>query len=155
MVEAGISLQRVRSFLLCHEHPTIGPGSLEDIGISMANVSSAYESNKPTPAMEGEKYKDLAEKQWEVSLLKLQLEEAESKIRQLTGKQKSGPSYSRSGSSMSASIHSNSDDGYMVGGDSELPTCASNPSLLCLKRINFTCEPGQLIAVVGGVGCGK
>jgi ABC-type glutathione transport system ATPase component len=28
-------------------------------------------------------------------------------------------------------------------------------NLLCLKRIDFKCKPGELVAVVGGVGCGK
>lgn len=26
---------------------------------------------------------------------------------------------------------------------------------LCLRRVNFECGPGELVAVVGGVGCGK
>ena len=27
--------------------------------------------------------------------------------------------------------------------------------MLCLKRIIFECKPGELVAVIGGVGCGK
>jgi ABC-type glutathione transport system ATPase component len=137
MVEAGISLVRVRSFLLCEDHKTVGPGSLQDIGISMSNTSCAYESKKPQP--EGRDVdpvtKQLAEKNWEVSLLQSQLEDAETKIREL-----SKPKTSQESDSASEDTET---VGYL------------SSSLLCLKRINFECKPGQLIAVVGGVGCGK
>jgi hypothetical protein len=69
---------------------TAGPGGLEDIGINMINASSAYESKKPIP--EGKDadplVRQLGEKNWEVSLLRSQLEEAETKIRELTAPKK-------------------------------------------------------------------
>jgi ABC-type multidrug transport system fused ATPase/permease subunit len=144
LVEAGVSLGRVRSFLLCEEHRGIGPGNLMDSGVRMANVSAAYESLKPV--VEGEKAnlnpltKELAEKNWELSLLQSQLEEAEKKITELIESNKA----SRGSRSRS---EAEKEDPEAMG--------SMSPSMLCLKRTNFECKPGQLIAVVGGVGCGK
>jgi ABC-type multidrug transport system fused ATPase/permease subunit len=131
IVEAGVSINRVQSFLLCDDHRPVGPGNLSETGVSMKNVSSAYDSKKPVlvgvdidPVA-----KELADKNWEVSLLRSQLEDAEQKIKELTMPEGKEGSVEEIGS-------------------------FSN-GLLCLKRINFECKPGELIAIVGGVGCGK
>ncbi|KAL3922139.1 MAG: hypothetical protein SGILL_002364, partial [Bacillariaceae sp.] len=144
MVEAGVSLGRVRSFLLCEEHKSIGPGNLHDAGVRMINVSAAYESLRPQQ-QDGTNNRnplavELAEKNWELSLLRSQLEEAEKKINELAASQNHNLKH--------VGAQSDDDDdpesvGYL------------NASMLCLKRINFECKPGQLIAVIGGVGCGK
>lgn len=144
LVEAGVSLGRVRSFLLCEEHRHVGPGNLHGPGVRMVNVSAAYESLKP--AMEGGNAasnpltRELAEKSWELSLLQSQLAEAEKKIKELVDAKKAS-GQARAGS----------------GPDTEDPEAVGflSPSMLCLKRINFECKAGQLVAVVGGVGCGK
>jgi hypothetical protein len=79
--------------------------------------------------------RQLAEKSWESLLLRSQLKEAETKINELT----------KSGAETEAA-------GFAPG--PELAVCISD-NILCLKRIKFDSKPGQLIAVVGGVGCGE
>lgn len=134
MVEAGISLSRVRSFLLCEEHKSMERGHLDDIGIKMTNVSCAYESKKPRIDDPNPLAKDLLEKSWEISLLKSQLEEATAKIQGLT---------------VSKKAKTLDEDPI------ESPVGATMGSLLCLKRVNLEVKPGELVAVVGSVGCGK
>ena len=83
MVEAGVSLARARWFLLCGVHKTIKRGELDDIGTRMTNLSCAYEGKKPQHEIQNTKTlaKELLEKNWELSLLKSQLEEAMAKIK--------------------------------------------------------------------------
>jgi hypothetical protein len=106
------------------------------MGIAMDNVSSAYESKKPR--LEGVDIdpmaKELLDKNWEVSLLRSQLADAQMKIKELT-------------------VTDNERDGMKENPSDEISYLSG--SLLCLKRISFECKPGELIAVVGGVGCGK
>jgi ABC-type multidrug transport system ATPase subunit len=106
------------------------------MGIAMRNVSSAYESKKPR--LEGVDIdpmaKKLVDKNWEVSLLRSQLADAQMKIKELTVTDKEREEMKDTPSDEIA---------YLSG------------NLLCLKRISFECKPGELIAVVGGVGCGK
>ena len=131
IVEAGVSLTRVRSFLLCDEHHPVGCGGLREPGIYMENVTAVYESTKPllNGSDMSPEAKELADKNWEISLLKAQLDDAEVKINELSKK-----------------------EGKDRDGDE---AAYLSTRLLCLSRINFECRPGQLIAVVGGVGCGK
>ena len=126
-VEAVVSVNRIRSFLLCDEYQPVDSHGLEGIGVRLDNVSAAYDSKKP-------KLKDkdgsptskrLNDLDWELALLRSQLQDAEKQIRQITGRQ---PSTAVEG---------------------------STPSLLCLKRVDFECKAGEVVAVVGGVGCGK
>lgn len=127
-MEASVALNRVRSFLLCDEHESVGPGDLDETGVRMQGHSAAYDSKRPK--LDGididPKTKDLADAHWEVALLRSQLDDAEERIQRLSGPRELGEEHE---------IH------------------ASN--LLCLKRIDFECRPGELIAVVGSVGCGK
>jgi ABC-type multidrug transport system fused ATPase/permease subunit len=146
IVEASVSLGRMRSFLLLEEHHPLEPGSLADAGVRMTNVSAAYESLKPQT--EGDENgninplaRELAEKNWELSLLQSQLEEAEKKIKELTDLQKNKATSSGTGD------RDDEDPESVVG--------YLSTSMLCLKRVNFECKPGELIAVIGGVGCGK
>mmetsp|Transcript_6110 Transcript_6110/g.15236 ORF Transcript_6110/g.15236 Transcript_6110/m.15236 type:complete len:1427 (-) Transcript_6110:1683-5963(-) len=142
MVEAGVSLGRVRSFLLGEDHQPIGPGDLTKTGVKMTNLSAAYESLKPTSS---DKYqsdpliRELEEKKWELTLLQSQLDEAESRIKELMTS-RNDPKKPR--------------DGNLDYDDENVLQCSST-SMLCLKRVDFECQPGQLVAVVGGVGCGK
>lgn len=143
-VEAGVSMERVRSFLMCEEHDPIDSGELDEIGsIRMSTLSSVYESLKPQFKEEDsgqEGSKELAEKDWELSLLQSQLDEAEMKIKQLTrvNNKKNGKEQNVPEESESADF-----EAY------------SSSNMLCLKRINFECKPGELVAVVGEVGSGK
>lgn len=130
IVEASVSLNRINSFLQCEEHTAIGSGSLEDVGIKMESASFVYESRKPKP-VDGvaisPSTKALLDKEWEIELLKSQLRDAEQQLQSLA-------------------TRGSSDTETLVGDGSDL---------LCLKRINFQCRRGELVAVVGGVGCGK
>lgn len=137
-VEAMVAVRRVESFLQAHEHRPVGPSDLlREPSIRLEGVTAAYESKKPkiTPGM-NEKERALKEKEWEAALLKAQLEDAERLIRKMERR-----NAEESGHGLS--IHNP---------DSVHPMSAS---LLCLKRINFNLAPGELVAVVGGVGCGK
>lgn len=131
IVEAGVSLKRLRSFLLCEEYRKIDEGTLRHTGVRMVNTSFAYETARPLGKGQGPMEKELTEKNWELSLLKSQLDEAEAKIRQLSRVQDD------------KAIKNEAEAGGPMG------------SLLCLKRINLEVLPGELIAVVGGVGSGK
>jgi ABC-type multidrug transport system fused ATPase/permease subunit len=149
IVEAGVSLGRVRSFLLSEEHKSIEPGSLDDTGVRMTNVSAAYESLKnrigdriQDPNKANPLELELAEKNWELSLLKSQLEEAEKKINELIASQKK-----KNKLVPGTCTDAENEDPESVGKQST--------SVLCLKRVNFECRPGTLVAVIGGVGCGK
>jgi len=127
-VEAVVSVNRIRSFLLSDEYHPMGSHGLEDTGVRMENVSAAYDSKKPKP---GDKNADsttkrLVDLNWELTLLRSQLSDAEKHIRELTGRQ--------------SSIAEEED---------------ATSNLLCLKRIDFECKAGEFVAVIGGVGCGK
>jgi len=142
IVEAGVSLDRVRSFLLCEEHEHVGPGDLQEDGsVRMTALTAVYESLK-TQSIEinngrerdKKESKEIAEKNWEISLLQSQLEEAEMKIKELTSKRERGKQFEN-------------DDSEFIG--------SLTNNMLCLKRVNFQCKPGELVAIVGGVGSGK
>jgi ATP-binding cassette, subfamily C (CFTR/MRP), member 1 len=133
IVEAGVSMERIRSFLLCDEYTPIPRGDLNGKGIRVENASFAYESKKPKPRGVDldPAAKELADHQWEITLLKSQLQEAENRIKELVNKDDSVEKVE------------------MTDGEFQ------SANLLCLKRINFECKEGELIAIIGGVGCGK
>lgn len=116
----------------------MGPGDLIDIGIVIENASYAYENRKPhfDEAEVDPHVKELVEKDWEVALLRSQLQEAEEQIRSLT--------------ESDALIDESTPSESAIAGDEMFI-----PNLLCLKRVNFECKEGDFVAVVGGVGCGK
>jgi ABC-type glutathione transport system ATPase component len=130
VVEAAVSLNRLQSFFLCDEHRAIGPGSLSESGIRIENLSAAYDSKRPRVDVKSTNpyAKSIADKDWEIALLRSQLSDAERCIQHLSGRGKSADDDS------SAVVHM---------------------SLLCLSRINFELKPGELVAVVGSVGSGK
>lgn len=132
-----MSLRRLNSFLLCQEHTPVGPGGLTHLGVEMTDASYAYESRKPKLDDSDPKAKELAEKDWEVALLRSQLQEAEETIKELN-RLDEDIVIDESGASGLA-----------------MEKMTSRQSLLCLKRVNFACTEGEFIAVVGGVGCGK
>ena len=133
-VEGMVAVGRIQSFLMAREHTPVGPGDLQEDGIRMNFVSAAYDSKKPKAESNDTMAKELTDKEWEVALLKSQLEDAERQIRSLT---------------------SSASDGAMAESGHNLEEQDQKQSLLCLRRIDFECKPGELIAVVGGVGCGK
>lgn len=145
IVEAGVSLQRVQSFLLCKEHASIQATDTARSGVELANLSAAYESQKPRLDDDMDLYqKEWLKTQWEASLLQSQLAEAERKIHALL-QQGEGTSKSETKPLTVEEAHSSATHG--------LPEADSR--LLSLKRVDFHCGAGELVAVVGMVGCGK
>lgn len=125
IVEAALSIDRITSFLMSQEHKPIGSNNLKEYGVEMKMLSSAYESKKPKAATEEEKA--TIDKDWELAILKSLNRHADTRIRKLL------------------KTYDSVDSGEADEAD----------NLLALKRIDFECKPGELIAVVGGVGCGK
>jgi len=144
LVEAGVSFERLHNFLLSEDHTSVSQGSLTDCGIEVLDGTFIYENKKPIYEAKDEKYdkctfmrKELYDKEWEIALLKAQLKYAEDTIRSLervTG----------------GKVWKNDVDSS-ISDDNEGP----DHDLLTLRRINFRCNSGDLIAVVGSVGSGK
>ena len=152
LVEASISFERVRNFLLSEEHVPVGDGDLPDAGVEIVNGTFIYDSKKPkfdlkknASHKDEELLRELHDNQWEVSLLKAQLKDAEEKLKAL-----SQNSYGAIMTDKVVSVNANGDHDYMDEGDETQPQ-----DLLALRRINFECGRGELIAVVGLVGSGK
>ena len=152
IIEAGISFERVRKFLLAEESQSVGEGSLEYDGeIYINNGTFVYDSKKPTLLEAEGKEKGgiggLLQKQtrlmqeaqlnqqWEMALLKAQLIDAEKTISKLTD---------TDGGISSHSISMNEEEGFL-----------EPSSLLSLRRVTMQVKRGEFVAVVGGVGAGK
>ena len=95
----------------------------------MQGISAAYDSKKPRAPTDIER--KIVDKDWEIALLKSLNRHADEQIRKLRGLQ----------------IHDAESKDNEKGSDKE--------NLLALKRIEFECKPGEFVAVIGGVGCGK
>ena len=162
-VEASISLNRVRIFLLGEEYEPIGTGNIShDAGIEINCATFVYDSNKPkfevnedtVNLKEKEFMKEIYEKDWEIQLLKAQLAGAEKALEKMGHK----------------------DESMEFGKDITVPLCEDEvdifdkeesnmndseknelnlENLLALRRVQFKCKRGELIAVVGAVGSGK
>ncbi len=154
IIEAGISFERVRKFLLAEEYQHVGEGALEQDGeIYINNGTFVYDSKKPMLLEEeGEKKKGgirglmhqqarmmqeaQLNQQWEMALLKAQLIDAENTIAKLSD-------------TGTISSHSMLMDENEEGGE------FSPSSLLSLRRVTMHVKKGEFVAVVGGVGAGK
>lgn len=129
IVEAIVALGRVDKFLKSIEHKRISPGSLADIGVELAQASFVYENKRATFAASDSNDGNtvpLSDAEWEMRLLKAQLEDAEEQLLQLEGRKSDTPQRSN-----------------------------SKGNLLSLSRIDVNIKKGEFIAVVGGVGSGK
>ena len=152
IVEAGISFERVREFLLCEEYKSVGEGQLKEKGeVMMKNGTFVYDSKKPRldDADGGNKDSGIKglrqqhqrmmqeaalDNQWEYLLLKAQLRDAEDQIHALEKELQPERSFDIQ--------------------DDEVGKWSPS-SLLSLRRVNMYCEPGEFVAVVGAVGSGK
>lgn len=154
IIEASISFERVRKFLLAEEYQHVGEGALEQNGeIYINNGTFVYDSKKPMLLEEeGEKKKGgirglmhqhsrlmreaELNQQWEMALLKAQLIDAENTIAKLSD--------TGNISSQSLLMDENEEGGEF-----------SPSSLLSLRRVTMHVKKGEFVAVVGGVGAGK
>eukprot|EP00559_Dactyliosolen_fragilissimus_P007142 CAMPEP_0184860246 /NCGR_PEP_ID=MMETSP0580-20130426/5172_1 /TAXON_ID=1118495 /ORGANISM="Dactyliosolen fragilissimus" /LENGTH=1483 /DNA_ID=CAMNT_0027357283 /DNA_START=38 /DNA_END=4489 /DNA_ORIENTATION=- len=145
LVEATISFKRVSSFLMCTEHtPWREDNILTHSGISICNGTFFYENLKPKFSKDeyGEDSHwalEIHEKDWQLTLLRSQLQEAEEKIQTLLAKENHDANALKC-----HNVHQHEE--HITDSDS---------NVLALKRINFQSKPGQFIAVVGAVGSGK
>jgi len=157
LVEASVSFGRVKMFLLGEEYVPVGEGNISgDAGIEMERATFVYDSKKPKmkttekqrrPEVE-KMYQELHDKDWEIKLLKAQLADAETNLMSIANtnheKEMTVPLVDKEFSQMKAS----SETEPIVEED-------SLENLLALRRVNFQCKRGELIAVVGSVGSGK
>ena len=157
IVEAGISVERIREFLLSEEYIVVGEGTLKENGeVWMNNGTFVYDSKKPRFEGEGGAgagnnggIKGLLhhhqrmmkeanfDRSWEMLLLKAQLKDAEGAIKVLEKE-------IRPKRSIEGNDRNDGQEGKW-----------SPSSLLSLRRVCMNCQPGDFVAVVGGVGAGK
>ena len=150
LVEASISLRRVRNFLLSEEHIPVSCGNLTDAGVKIVDGTFIYDSKKPKFQVENDAcnkdeklLRQLHENEWEISLLKVQLKDAEQKLKAMADNDY--------GAIMAANVLDDDVDDVITDVDAEIQP----QDLLALRRINFEMGMGELIAVVGIVGSGK
>lgn len=159
IVEAGISFERVREFLLCEEYKSVGEGALKEDGeVWMKNGTFVYDSKKPLLQDENEStgggigklmqkhrrkmQEAVLDRQWEMILMKAQLIDAEDRIQTL--QKQVQPELACDDSVGGEGVSAREQGGKW-----------SPSSLLSLRRVCMHCKPGEFVAVVGGVGAGK
>jgi ABC-type transport system involved in cytochrome bd biosynthesis fused ATPase/permease subunit len=157
LVEASISLVRVKDFLMSDEYTPLKEGQIEDIGVRIEGASFVYDGKKPKfekgarrGQVDDSTVKELHEKEWEISLLKAQLKDAEDEIMAITSKTNRATTAAKT---TNTEFMHEVEDVSMDAENEELDNPSSD--LLALRRINFSCGRGELIAVVGQVGAGK
>jgi ABC-type multidrug transport system fused ATPase/permease subunit len=129
LVEAGVSVSRIASFLNSPDHKPVVAGDLEGVGAEVSGASFVYENVRPVKktrspiGVSAKLQKELADSEWELQLLKSQLASAEQKLSTLEGTQSYG--------------------------------ATEEKSLLALSRINLGISEGEFIVIVGAVGSGK
>ena len=141
LVEAGVSFSRVQSFLTCQDYKPISAGNIQDCGISIHQSTFVYDSKKPKVPEDKKNIssaEEINDKQWEIRLLRSQLADAERKIRDLSQNHTTQLPQQQNNNN----FEQNTDDDF-------------EPQLLSLRRMDFQCQRGELIAVVGAVGSGK
>ena len=148
IVEAAVSIVRIQSFLLGDDYQPVGGSSIDrhETVVKIRNGLFTYESQKPkrgktVPVTATTSLvKDLADKNWEVQLLSAQLAETETAIRELM-------------SNETADILEGQEEPAEEKDANE--SDRTMPGMICLRRIGFQCDAGELIAVVGSVGSGS
>eukprot|EP00934_Nitzschia_sp_Nitz4_P009275 Nitzschia sp. Nitz4//scaffold39_size137210//112596//117089//NITZ4_003219-RA/size137210-augustus-gene-0.186-mRNA-1//1//CDS//3329550443//9265//frame0 len=135
LVEANVAVKRIEAFLNAPDH--IPPKTLENDDskvIRVENGSFSYQ-DLYTPDKANPTLQDTIERtEKELLLIKAKLADAEDLLAQLEGT----PKLKRYGSTM---VEHDDDGG--VG------------KVLSLKRLNFDCNQGEFVVVVGAVGSGK
>jgi len=173
LVEAGVSLERVRDFLDSVEHRPVERGDLEGRGeIRIRGGTFAYDGGKyncdrsksSSGTVDDEQLRDA---EWEIKLLRAQLNDAESELRrgekfQIDG---NGSNYGGDYANCNAitvgcstgaiPMEDEDSDDYDFDDGSVVDEPASWEDPLALRRINLNVRKGKLIVVVGAVGSGK
>lgn len=144
LVEAAVSFDRVRNFLLSDEHEGVDDTNVSEGEVKVQEATFIYDGKKPKFNLKGnandedDLIEEIYEKDWEVKLLRAQLRDAEEKIKALAGGE-AGIDANKLSSVATASRDFN-----------DVPS-----DLLALRRIDFNSTGGELIAIVGQVGSGK
>lgn len=160
LVEASVSFGRVKTFLLGEEYCPIGEGSItNDAGIQIDRATFIYDSKKPkitvaegkTSREEDEFVKELGNKNWEIKLLKAQLADAENRLMSFANE-----NMVKDVTDVMSVPLSEDEVGIEEHNEaSHVEEQNEDQNLLALRRVNFRCNRGELIAVVGSVGSGK
>lgn len=162
-VEASISLKRVKMFLLGEEYEPISGGNISsDAGIDINCATFVYDSNKPkfeviedtVNPKEKEFMKEIYDKDWEIQLLKAQLAGAEKALENIVHRNES------TGLGKEVAVPLGEDEVENFVKEEATMNNSENDeinleNLLALRRVDFSCNRGELIAVVGAVGSGK
>lgn len=127
LIDAQVSIERVREFLLADEHSPVTSGELNETGLTIDSATFVYDSKRP---------KDMPDSEWETMLLRSQLADAESLLQNIIP-------YEASSSSSDPKEMKKYQPTFMEA------------NMLSLRRVNFTAKKGEMIAVVGAVGSGK
>ena len=136
LVEAGISLSRVRNFLLSDEFTAASES--KELGVLLQSASFSYEHNRTKLDItdDGDVLlrQKLSDARWEISQLRCQLNKSEI---MLSNREKDSWGHIEDGSDSSFN-HDGATDNYFA-----------------LQQISLSCKCGELIAIVGKVGAGK
>ncbi len=156
LIQASISFDRLKTFLVGDEYVPIGEGTIfSDAGIEIDHATFVYDSKKPKIQITNGKNKEesqyiqrLHDKNWEIKLLKAQLADAENRLMGLTKESTTKEMIVPLADEAKPQVAEKTNEIAEVEEE-------SFENLLALRRVNFQCQRGELIAVVGGVGSGK
>ncbi len=155
LIEAAVSFDRVRDFLMSEEYVPVGEDGVNEGEVRVDCATFIYDNKKPKYDNIGigdgdeELAQELHDKEWEIRILTAQLKDAEEKIMALSS------SDFRNGKKVS-DAEDNSSTSETQERKSNIKYLEESPAdLLALRRIDFNCTGGELIAIVGQVGSGK
>jgi ATP-binding cassette subfamily C (CFTR/MRP) protein 1 len=141
LVEATVAMQRIEKFL---NAPDQQPTKILDDPTKLVEVKDAaftYQNLNRSKKKNQSLKEELEHTEQELLLMKAMLSDAEDQLAKLEGR----PNYKRYGTSRGSLSSMGEDD------DDEVATA----KFLSLRQLNFDCQAGEFIVVVGRVGSGK